>query len=74
MLDLWLGFPAWMRMIAALALIGIGGWIVYLWLFGGREVAEYRFLPLIGAGIVAMGFVLVLVGGRSNSERNGYHF
>lgn len=74
MLDLWIDLPAWLRMLVALAVIGGGGAIVYAWLTGGFVISQYTFLPPLGMGLCGMGLVMLLVGGRSRAERNGYRF
>jgi hypothetical protein len=71
MLELWIGLPAWLRMLVGLGLMVLGGLIVY-----GYVVAEPRprRLPTFGALLFGTGLVLILLGSKSDAEKNGYRF
>lgn len=62
MLNIWLEFPAWLRMGIALLIAVIG---VLTFIFASVRA---------GAVLSGVGFVLLLVGGKSDSEKNGYRF
>ena len=62
MFDFWLGLPPWMRLIAAAIMFAIGAAIC--WWFDFR----------VGLVFVALGLGMILVGGASDSEKNGYRW
>lgn len=68
MLELWMDLPPWLRIVVALGLMALGVAIVWI------SYTEARRIPFAGLGIAATGLVLVLVGGKSNAEKNGYRF
>lgn len=73
MLDRWIELPAWLR-------VGLGVMVLLagfglLWAWATRFFAFPRRYVLTGAlALVGAGFGMILVGGKSDSERNGYHF
>jgi hypothetical protein len=60
MFDLWLGLPAWLRLVLALIMFGIGAAIC--WWFDFR----------VGLIFVCLGMAMLFVGGASDSEKKGY--
>ena len=62
MLDAWMDLPAWLRFIVSLIVTGIG---VLLCLF-----ISFR----LGVLPAALGVAMLVFGGKSDSEKKGYHF
>jgi hypothetical protein len=62
MLDFWTELPAWLRLGSALLLIGLGALLLYF--------VSIR----LGCVLMGVGVVLLLVGEKSKSEKNGYRF
>ena len=62
MLDAWMELPAWARIGSALVLMLLGA-LVFLFV-------NVR----TGIVLIGVGFVLLLMGGKTDSEKNGYHF
>jgi hypothetical protein len=80
MLGLWVDLPWWVKTPISLALMGLGGYLLWGSIdamrdpldFGGGAVQRRDFF----FGVVALltGVVLLLTSGRSNSEKHGYKF
>ena len=62
MLDLWMDLPSWLRNGVAVLFLLAGALILYF--------ASVRF----GFALLGIGLVLLLVGEKSKSEKNGYRF
>ena len=62
MLDWWTDLPAWLRIVFALVVMITGGLVFWF--------VSVRF----GAGIFGFGFILMVLGGKSESEKKGYRF
>ena len=62
MLDWWTDLPAWLRIATALLVLAAGGFV--LWYVSVR----------LGAALLGLGFILVVLGGKSQSEKKGYRF
>lgn len=62
MLDAWIQLPWWLRLFVAVGLI-VGGGLVF-WFASIR----------LGCGLVAIGFVLFVMGGPTRGEKSGYKF
>lgn len=62
MLDFWSELPAWLRITIAVSIMIAGSLIAYF--------AAIR----LGLLMLGVGFVMALIGGKSQSERNGYRF
>ena len=62
MLGIWLDLPWWVRAIASFLVVGLGVYTTLYSVFWG------------GIVIVGIGAGMLLAGGKSQSERNGYHF
>lgn len=62
MLGAWMDLPAWLRLIVALIVTGIGALMCY-----------YISMRL-GVIILAFGVVMFFFGGKSDSEKKGYRF
>ncbi len=73
MLELWVSLPWWLRIGAGVLSILVGALILFLGLTGrlmeGRRVVWWGAFAFIGAG-----FAMVMIGGKTDSEKNGYHF
>ncbi len=62
MLNIWIELPAWLR-------LGIAGIVAII------GVLTFIFVSVrAGAVLSGIGFVLLLIGGKSDSEKNGYRF
>ena len=62
MLDFWTELPAWLRVTIAGGMMVAGALIFY-------------FVALrLGLFLLGLGFVMILIGGKSQSERYGYGF
>jgi len=61
-MELWTELPWWARLIVSIGLI-VGGLAAFL-----------NGYPRSGGGMLGLGVVLLLIGGRSDSEKNGYRF
>lgn len=62
MLDWWTDLPAWLRITTALLVLATGAFV--LWYVSVR----------LGAALLGLGFILVVLGGKSQSEKKGYRF
>ena len=62
MLDGWIELPWWLRLLVAAGMV-IGCAFVF-WFASIR----------LGGAMVAVGFVLFMIGGRSRGEKSGYRF
>ena len=62
MLDFWIELPWWLRLIIAGAIAAVG---VLLCLFVSVRA---------GYVLTGLGVVMMVVGGRTPSEKNGYRF
>lgn len=62
MLDGWMELPWWLRLLVGAGMV-IGGAFVF-WF------ASFR----LGGAMVAIGFVLFMIGGRSRGEKSGCRF
>jgi hypothetical protein len=62
MLDAWMDLPAWLRIIVALIVVAIGG--LLCWFISFR----------LGVLPLALGVAMLFFGGKSDSEKKGYHF
>ena len=54
--------PAWARLLVALGLMIVGGLVFYF--------VSVR----LGIALFAVGFVLLMIGGKSKAEKQGYRF
>ncbi len=79
MLSLWTDLPWWARLGLGLAVTACGIVIVLRSSASGgpsglfvEDVSRYQLL--IGFAITGIGFGMLLVGGRSDAEKNGYKF
>jgi hypothetical protein len=79
MLSFWTDLPWWARLGLGLAVTACGIIIVVRSGAGGgpsglfvEDVSRYQLL--IGFAITGIGFGMLLVGGRSDAEKNGYKF
>jgi hypothetical protein len=76
MLQWWLDLPAWLRMGISLIFLIAGAAIV---LYGVLTPQE-KMLPrerdeiIIGFMCVGVGLALLIAGGKSDAEKNGYKF
>lgn len=79
MLGFWVDLPWWIKTPIALAMMGAGGYL--LWStrgeadaldFAGGAVQRRNFF--FGAVCLLTGLVLLVTGGRTNSEKHGYKF
>lgn len=61
-MDAWMDLPAWLRLVVALIICGVG--VAIFWFVSGR----------LGIGVAALGFAMFIFGGKSDSEKNGYRF
>ena len=62
MLEFWTELPWWLRLLVALLILGVG---VVVFLFASVRA---------GCVIAGAGLVMFAIGGRSQSEKNGYRF
>ena len=62
LLEWFAGLPCWLRVIVALAFMGIGG------LMGWYISLRLALVPF------AVGVAMLLFAGKDDSEKNGYHF
>ena len=62
MLDAWSELPAWLRILIAVGMMVAGALIAWF------ESVRLGFL------LLGVGFVMTMIGGKSQSERNGYRF
>ena len=62
MLDWWIELPWWMRLGVALLLMAVG---LLVFLYGSVKG---------GAALFGLGFILLVLGGKSESEKKGYRF
>ncbi len=77
MLSLWVDLPWWIKMPISLAIMGVGGYL--LWEargerdaldFAGNAVQHRNFF--FGIVLLPLGLVLLATSGRSKSEKRGY--
>ena len=61
-MEAWSELPWWLRLLVALGLMA------------GGLFALYSGFWRSGSGMLGLGVILLLIGGRSDSERNGYRF
>ncbi len=73
MFGWWLGLPAWLRMVLGLVVLLIGGGIVLAGLTG-HIIEGQRVFPRFSLILIGLGFAMIVFGGKSDSERGGYHF
>ena len=62
MLDFWMDFPWWIRLLVGMAFMAVGG--LMAWYISMR----------LGIVPFAIGFAMLIFGGKDDSEKNGYHF
>ena len=80
MLGFWTDLPWWVRLGLGLAVTAVGVVIVIKCVHGGGgsvtlfvdDVSKYQLL--LGFAITGIGFGMLMIGGRSDSEKNGYKF
>lgn len=80
MLSLWVDLPWWIKMPISLALMAVGGYLLYGSLgtktddldFGGAALQHRNFF--FGVVLLLTGLVLLATSGRSNAEKHGYKF
>ena len=65
--------PSWFRLAVGVLLMLIGGASLTA-AFTGYIGPEFRGLTRLSFGAIAFGFALFVVGGKTDSERNGYNF
>lgn len=73
MLELWMSLPSWLRMIFGVLLMLTGGVVVWMGV-NAEIIAGRRTIFTCGFAMIGAGFAMVMIGGKSDSERNGYHF
>lgn len=73
MVDWWTGLPGWLRFVFGLVVMLLGGGILWAGLTG-RIIAGRRACSTLALALIGLGFAMMLIGGKSDSERNGYHF
>ncbi len=62
MLSAWSELPWWLRLTVALSMIT-----------GGFGIFWYVSIKM-GIGLMGLGAAMLMVGGRTDAEKNGYHF
>jgi hypothetical protein len=75
--DWWLERPAWIRVGVGLAFMAFGIWglIGVIWPSPNTAAALGDNRGIVGSIVwIGLGFTLCILGGKSPSERNGYHF
>jgi hypothetical protein len=72
-MDWWTELPAWLRMLIGLVIL-IAGIAIFACCMTGVFPGGDNLLSRSSIGLMAVGFVLVVFGGKSSSEKNGYHF
>jgi len=79
MLGLWTDLPWWARLGMALVVMTVGIVIVVRSIHSGAaptllvdDLSRYQLL--VGFAITGIGFGMLAIGGRSDSEKNGYKF
>jgi len=78
MLQWWLDLPGWIRFAAGLVFLVPGAGIVYS--YAMEKPAVNEMIPkdhsgMIGGFIlVGIGVILLAMSGKSDSDKNGYHF
>lgn len=80
MLSLWVDLPWWIKVPVSLALMALGGYLLWGSLetlkdpldFGGGTVQRRNFF--FGVVLLLTGLVLLATGGRTNAEKHGYKF
>ncbi|MGH7213182.1 MAG: hypothetical protein ACREIT_00140 [Tepidisphaeraceae bacterium] len=73
MLDWWIGLPAWLRIGLGVVVLLAGAGVLWAWATGYFAVPRRHVLTL-GLALAGLGFGMILVGGKSDSERKGYRF
>jgi hypothetical protein len=78
MLQWFLDLPGWVRFCSGLVFLIPGAWIVYSYAMEKQDLHEM--IPkdhsgMIGGFIlIGIGVILMALGGKSDSDKNGYHF
>lgn len=80
MLGLWVDLPWWIKTPVSLALMALGGWLLWGSLgtekdgfdFGGASLQRRDFF--FGVVLLLTGLMLLVLSGRTNSEKHGYKF
>lgn len=62
MLEAWSELPSWLRLTIAFIICGLGA--LLFWFVSIRA----------GIALGGLGFAMLMVGGKSQSEKNGYRF
>ena len=62
MLSAWSELPWWLRLIVALIMLGLG--FLVFWYVSIK----------LGIGLMGLGAAMLMVGGRTDAEKNGYNF
>jgi hypothetical protein len=62
MIEAWSELPAWLRLLIALIIMGIGG--VVLWYASVK----------VGFGLIGLGFIMFMIGGKTRGEKSEYRF
>jgi hypothetical protein len=73
MLNWWIDLPAWLRVGLGVVLLVAGGTVLWVWA-RAHSVAPRRHILTLASVLAGLGCGMILVGGKSNSERNGYRF
>ena len=78
MLQWWLDLPAWVRIGAGLIFLIAGGIIVYSYAMEKPEpnaIIPKDHSGMIGGFLlVGIGVIILAISGKSDSDKNGYHF
>ena len=73
MLGWWTDLPAWLRVGLGVVVLLTGGGILWAGMTG-HIIEHRRVCPRISLVLIGLGFAMILIGGKSDSERKGYRF
>lgn len=71
MLEWWMELPAWLRMTLGVVLMVVGGLILWAQIASDAGNRRAYTWPIAMCGL---GFAMVMVGGKTDSEKNNYRF
>jgi hypothetical protein len=72
-LDWWIELPAWLRIVLGVVMLVAGGLLLWAWATGYFAMPRRHVLTL-GSALAGLEFGMILIGGKSDGERNGHRF